>query len=93
MKKQRMTGLAAALAVAFVVACGGAGGPAGPKTPDGPTRTGVEGEVATAAVKKFDSALAEMARRDEKADWNDAACTSVAQQFLDALKEQKDAGG
>ena len=88
MKMHRMIGLAAV--VAFAVACGGSKNEP-PKTPAGPP--GMQGPVAQVAAKKFEDALGEMARRDEKADWNDAACTSVAQQFLDAVKEQKDATG
>ena len=86
--KHTIAGLAAVFAVAFVVACGGSG--KDPKTAaDSKTQPGMTGSVATVAVKKFDAAIAEMVRRDEKADWNDAACSSVAQQFIDASAEQK----
>jgi tetratricopeptide (TPR) repeat protein len=85
MKIHRIVGLAAL--IAFAAACGGSKDPA--KSPDA-TKLG-PGGVPAVVAKKFEDALAEMVRRDEKADWSDAVCTSVAQQFLDAVKEQKDA--
>ncbi len=85
MKIHRIVGLAAL--IAFAAACGGSKDPA--KNPDS-TKVG-PGGVPAVVAKKFDDALAEMVRRDEKADWSDASCTSVAQQFLDAVKEQKEA--
>lgn len=92
MKSYIKTGLAAVLAMAFAVGCGGSG--PGPDTPAtaGPVGGGGSG-VATVAARKFDSALAEMVRHDEKGDWTDATCTRVAQQFIDAQKEQTAGGG
>lgn len=87
MKMHRIVGLAAV--VAFAVACGG-GSKKDPNTPvKGPP--GMKGPVAEAAAKKFEQALEQMVEHDTKADWNDGVCTSVAQMFLDAVKEQKDA--
>ena len=93
MISRRISGLVAVIAVAMVAACGGSAPEAKAPTSTAKPKTGSADEVHAAAAKKFDTALAEVARRDEKADWNDAACTNVAQQFLDAVKEQKDATG
>jgi tetratricopeptide (TPR) repeat protein len=86
MKMHRIIGLAAV--VAFAVACGGSKKDA--KAPVSGAKTVDGSDVVVEAAKKYDSALQQMVGHDEKADWTDATCTSVAQQFLDAAKEQKE---
>ena len=86
MKMHRMIGLAAV--VAFAVACGGT--KKDPKAPVSGAKTVDGSDVVVEAAKKYESALEEMVAHDKKADWTDATCTSVAQKFLDAAKEQKE---
>jgi len=86
MKMHRIIGLAAV--VAFAVACGGSKKDA--KAPVSGAKTVDGSDVVVEAAKKYDSALQQMVGHDEKADWTDATCTSVAQLFLDAAKEQKE---
>jgi len=86
MKMHRMIGLAAV--VAFTVACGGSS--KDPKAPVSGAKTVDGSDVVVKAAKKYEAALEDMIEHDEKADWTDAACTSVAEKFLDAANEQKE---
>jgi Tfp pilus assembly protein PilF len=88
MKTHRILGLAAV--VAFATACGGSKSGPGAKAPPGSV-PGMHGPVAKEAAVKFDGALNEMVDHDTKASWSDAACSSVAQSFLDSAEEQKGA--
>ena len=89
MKTSMMT-TAAALLLATAVGCGGGNETGkGPKTPGGPTDS-AGNQVSQAAANKFNAGLEAMVQHDKAGDWNDAACTSTAQLFLDAAKEQGD---
>src|SRR4051812_45329083 len=86
--------VAAALLV-WATGCsgGGGGGGTGPGAKDahGNTIKDSKGNsVTTAAASKFNTGLEAMAQHDKAGDWNDAACTSTAQLFIDAAKEQGD---
>lgn len=74
------------------VACGG-GKQDGVKSPADASgkkdRSGMA--VSKAAAEGFERALDAFAERDRKGDWNDSACSSVADQFLAASKEQESA--
>jgi tetratricopeptide (TPR) repeat protein len=84
------TTLMAALLVAGTAACGGgAATTGGPKTPGGPTDANGQ-QVTEAAANKFKAGLDAMTQHDKANDWSDATCTSTAQLFLDAAKEQGD---
>lgn len=87
MKTYKILGLAAVIAL---VACGGSKG-SGPKVPGSGKMSKGGGEVSKAAASKFESALAQMVSHDKKSNWNDGSCTAVAQQFLEAVDEQKKA--
>ncbi|MFO0762432.1 MAG: hypothetical protein U0359_38695 [Byssovorax sp.] len=84
----------AALAVSVAACSGGSGtGPTTPTAKDqhGNTVTDSQGNaVTTAAANKFQTALDTMAQHDKAGDWNDASCTSTAQLFVEAAKEQGD---
>ncbi len=86
MKMHRIAGLAAV--IALTVACGGS-----KKNPKVATKgpPGMKGPVVEAAAKKFDQALEQMVEHDKKADWTDGICSSVAELFLGAVEEQRDA--
>ena len=86
MKTTTMITAAALLAWAAGCGSGNGTGPGG-KTP-GPE--GARPEVSAAAANKFNSGLEGLVQHDKAGDWNDATCTSVAQMFLDAVKEQGD---
>ncbi|MFT3771951.1 MAG: hypothetical protein QM820_41625 [Minicystis sp.] len=80
--------IAAAL-LAWGVGCGGGNEGTKPKTPTGPTDS--QGNaVSQAAANKFNAGLESLAQHDKANDWSDAVCTSTAQLFLDAAKEQGD---
>lgn len=82
----------AALVAALATGCGGGAGGTTAKGPDGKAVTDGKGnKVSAAAAGKFKQGLDEMARHDKANDWNDAACTSTAQLFLDAASEQNGA--
>jgi Tetratricopeptide repeat len=72
-------------------ACGGGGGDAeGPKVPKKPSAatTAKPEEVSKDAESKFASAVDAFVEAD-KAGWNDAKCTEIAQKFEAAAAEQK----
>jgi tetratricopeptide (TPR) repeat protein len=84
----------AAAVLLFAAGCGGGGGSGGdPKVPVNSSgkKDGSGQIVDAAAAKAFDTALDSFASHDKKGDWNDSACTSVAQAFLDASKAQESA--
>lgn len=80
------TVLAAAL-LAWAAGCGGS--TTGPKVPGGP-KDSSGNQVSVAAANKFNAGLEALAQHDKANDWSDAICTSTAQLFLDAAKEQGD---
>jgi tetratricopeptide (TPR) repeat protein len=84
--------ITAALAIG-VFGCGGGTGAGGPgaKEPGAQGPTDSKGNAVTsAAVNKFNAGLEAMAQHDKAGDWSDAVCTSTAQMFVDAAKEQGD---
>ena len=85
MKMHKILGVAALLAMA--AACGTKKS-GEPKVPGGNAGTRPD-DVTPMAQKAFDDALSAMVEHDSKADWNDAACSQVAQQFLASVEEQK----
>jgi tetratricopeptide (TPR) repeat protein len=88
MKTSRIM-IAAALLAALTGAagCGGAKDSVKAATPSGPTDSSGNA-VSKAALDKFNGGLEALAAHDKANDWNDATCTSTAQMFLDAAKEQ-----
>jgi tetratricopeptide (TPR) repeat protein len=90
MKTIATTMMAALLAVG-AAACGG-GVATGPGAKDA-TGAGKEAKgpaVTEAAANKFKAGLDAIAQHDKANDWDDASCTSTAQLFLGAAKEQGD---
>jgi tetratricopeptide (TPR) repeat protein len=74
-------------------ACGGAGkGGIAPKDASGRQAIGNQ-PVSKAAAEGFDRAIDEFAAHDKKQDWQENVCSSVAESFLRASKEQQSAGG
>jgi tetratricopeptide (TPR) repeat protein len=73
----------------WAVGCGPAATDAKVKTPVNPDETN-RPAVSVAAANKFNAGLDALAQHDKAADWNDLACMSTAQLFLDAAKEQHD---
>ncbi|MEZ4226748.1 MAG: tetratricopeptide repeat protein [Polyangiaceae bacterium] len=75
-----------------LMACGG-GKSEGVKSPANASgkkdRSGMS--VSKAAAEGFERALDGFANHDRKQDWNDSSCTSVAEDFLSASKEQQSA--
>ncbi len=89
---KRFSMMTAGVALALVVGCGG-GAASGPpaKGADGKTVKDSHGQdVSQAAASKFKQGLDAMVAHDKANDWSDATCTSTAQLFLDAAKEQGD---
>lgn len=80
--------IAAAL-LAWGAGCGGGAEAVKPKTPTGPA-DGNGNAVSQAAVNKFNTGIEALAQHDKANDWSDATCTTTAQLFLDAAKEQGD---
>jgi len=78
--------VSAAALLAWGVGCGGgnASGPGG-KTPAGGPPAAA---ISAAAAKKFDVGLEQLVAHDKAGDWSPETCTSVAQLFLDAAKEE-----
>jgi Tfp pilus assembly protein PilF len=89
---KRIHASASAVLLLLVAACGG-GGPA-PKTPKASSgSTGTPKEAVSAEVSKgYNDALQAMVAHDKANDWNDATCTQIAKQFLDAAAAQKSKG-
>jgi tetratricopeptide (TPR) repeat protein len=87
----RFKSVAPLVLVLGLSACGGGKQEAkSPANKSGKTdRSGMA--VSKAAAEGFERALDAFAGHDKKGDWNDSACTGVAQQFLDASKEQESA--
>ncbi len=85
MKSFKILGLAAIIGLA--VGCGGKAG-GGAKGPDnrGPDKRAA---VVEAAKQRFEDALKNMVAHDKASDWTDGACTQVAQDFIQAAKEQQ----
>jgi tetratricopeptide (TPR) repeat protein len=89
--KKSMIVAAALLVWATGCSGGGGGGSNGPGAKDahGNAIEDSKGnEVSSAAANKFIVGLDAMAQHDKAGDWNDATCTSTAQLFIDAAKEQ-----
>src|SRR5689334_1887865 len=90
----------AAIASLLATAAVGCGGTTGGTGPDGKTAVDkVTGKpvidskgnaISIDAANKFKTGLETMAQHDKANDWNDAACESTAEMFLDAAKEQGD---
>lgn len=83
------------VAVALVLAAVGCGstGPTGPiaKTADGKAvKDGTGNAVSVEAANKFKAGLEAISQNDKSNGWNEGSCTSTAQLFLDAAKEQGD---
>lgn len=87
MKTSRII-IAAAL-LAWATGCGGSNKEAAAPKPSGPSDSSGNA-VSKAAQDKFNAALQAMSAHDKANDWTDATCTSTAQLFLDAAKEQGD---
>jgi tetratricopeptide (TPR) repeat protein len=88
MKTSRIM-IAAAL-LAWAAGCGAAKPDAkGPTGPTGPADS-AGNAVSKAAADKFNTAIETLSAHDKANDWNEATCTSTAQMFLDAAKEQGD---
>lgn len=83
----------AALAIWAVGCSSGPTGPGGPGAKE-PGKTGptdsAGNAVTTAAANKFNTGLDAMAQHDKAGDWNEASCSSTAQIFVEAAKEQGD---
>lgn len=71
-------------------ACGGAAGVGG-KAGDASGRP--RAEVSKQAAADFDRALQSFLDHDKKQDWNEGACSSVAEMFVGASSQQKSATG
>ncbi len=85
------TTLMAALLAVGAAACGGSAAVGGPGVKDPGGVKDSKGQAVTeAAANRFKSALDAMTQHDKANDWDDAACTSTAQLFLAAAKEQGD---
>lgn len=89
MKTTKIIGLVALMA--FAIGCGG-GQSADKTAADAKKGLGPHG-VTKVVAKKFDTALEELVRHDDKGDWTDGSCASVAEMFLDATKEHQSATG
>jgi Tfp pilus assembly protein PilF len=88
-----ITVLAAAAALGLVaLGCGGgASGGVVAKDPTGKTVTDSKGNaVSVEAANKFKAGLQAMVQHDRAGDWDETACTSTSELFLDAAKEQGD---
>jgi tetratricopeptide (TPR) repeat protein len=86
MKTSRI--MIAAAVLAWTTGCGGSKDTVkGPSTPTGPTDSSGNA-VSKAAADKFNAGLETLSAHDKANDWSDAVCTSTAQLFLDAAKEQ-----
>lgn len=84
------TAVIAALLAVGTAACGGSAATgSGAKGPNAP-KDGAGQVVSEAAANKFKAGLEAMAQHDKANDWDDASCTSTAQLFLTAAKEQGD---
>jgi tetratricopeptide (TPR) repeat protein len=80
--------MVAAALLAWATGCGGSNTEAkGPKAAGGPTDS-AGNAVSKAAQDKFNSGLDALAAHDKANDWSEPVCTSTAQLFLDAAKEQ-----
>lgn len=90
---KRITVLAAATALLVTAAgCGGSAG-TGPKAVDasGKTITDSKGNaVSVEAANKFKAGLDSMNQHDKAGDWSEATCSSTAELFLQAAKDQGD---
>jgi len=89
MKKSMMV---AATLLVWAIGCGG-GGANGPAAKDasGKTITDSKGNaVSVEAANKFKQALDLMVQHDKADDWSEASCTSTAEAFIQAAKEQGD---
>ncbi len=74
----------------FVWAVGCGGGNASTKVKAAGASENKGPQISQVAANKFKSGLEALVQHDKAGDWNDATCTSVAQMFLDAAKEQGD---
>ena len=83
-----ITMITGAALLAWAAGCGGGNAGEKPKTPGGSEGNGPQ--VSQAAANKFKTGLEAMVQHDKANDWSDAVCTSTAQLFLDAAKEQGD---
>jgi tetratricopeptide (TPR) repeat protein len=79
---------AAALLVWAVGCGGGAAEVPKAKTPESSGGEPKAAEVSAAAANKFNAGLEALVQHDKANDWTDVTCTSTAQLFLDAAKEQ-----
>ncbi len=76
------------------VACGGGGGKGGGKVADPSGLKDKSGNmVSKKAAAGYKIALDSFAKNDAAGSWNPTTCEDVAGKFLNASKEQKDAGG
>ncbi len=89
----RIKTIAGAALLLAAVGCGGGAGGGSAKNPSNPSgkkdRSGHA--VDQEAARMFGAALDDFASHDKKGDWNESACTSVAQSFLEASKKQESA--
>ena len=87
----RFKTMAVAGLVMTAVACGGAGNK--PKVLDPTDKSGKKDrrgqEVSKAAAASFDAGLDMFVEHEKKSDWSSESCTAVAEQFIQASKEQK----
>jgi len=91
---KRLSILLATAAIAAAIGCGGGSGSGGTGKPvrdpiTGALITDSKGNaVSVKAAGRYKDGLEAFAKHDKAADWNEAACESTAQIFLDAADEQ-----
>jgi tetratricopeptide (TPR) repeat protein len=89
---KRITAFAATAGLLLAAGCGGSvSSTTHAKDPTGKTITDSKGNaVSVEAANRFKAGLQTMAQHDKAGDWNEATCSSTAEMFLDAAKEQGD---
>jgi Tfp pilus assembly protein PilF len=91
----RQTKIVGVIPVLFLLACGGGSGSSegakAPVTTDG--KGGQIYAVSQQAEKEHSAALDEFLRADQKFDWNEAKCRSIAEKFVKASEEQQSVNG
>lgn len=90
----RQTKIVGVIPVLFLLACGGSATSEGPKTAGQTDKSGNQiYAVSQQAEKEHTAALDEFVKADQKFDWNEAKCRSIAEKFVKASDEQKSANG
>ncbi len=78
--------------MALAAACGGKSGPGAKSGKAASNPSEADKQVDAVAAQKYDAALQAFTAHDKAGDWNAGTCKQVADQFLEAAKQQKSKG-